>query len=106
MVKITKFAAFAFVAAFSVTLFTGFLVSAEAGKSKKYKYSLAQIVERLEEKGFYNIRVTDDNPPLYDFKTCYKGRAVELTIDHKGNVRDKDDEGRCRVKQAATQSLK
>ena len=60
------------------------------------KYSVTEIVERLEERGFYGIRVTDRNPPLYDMYACYKGKRYELTIDHHGNIRDKDDEGRCR----------
>ncbi|MGH1351053.1 MAG: hypothetical protein ACRBBN_09615 [Methyloligellaceae bacterium] len=106
--KLLKNLALVLFAGLTLTLYTGFSTSAEAGyKSKsKQKYTAHQVAKRLKARGFYKIRITDARAPYYDFDACYKGKQYELTIDYKGNVKDKDLEGRCGKKLSKLEKLK
>ncbi len=105
MVKMMKTLALTLIAGLMTVFAAGFTTEAEAGKKKYEKiYTLKQIVDRLYETGHYNIRVTDRKPPYYDFDVCLGGKEYELTIDHKGNVKDRDYEGRCRLKKKSKRS--
>lgn len=107
MVKMMKTLALTLIAGLMTVISVGFASDAEAGK-KKYKkiYTLQQIVNRLYETGHYNVRITDRKPPYYDFDVCKGGKEYELTIDHKGNVKDRDYEGRCRMDKKSRRKAK
>ncbi len=95
MVKITKKACSFLAVCFSLFAIVTYAMPSKAGQYDRSIYTIDEIVERLYDDGYYRIRVTDRNPPLFDLYACYEGKLFEFTIDHHGRIRDKDYEGRC-----------
>ncbi len=69
---------------------------------KKYQhngdYGPKALWRFMRHKGFYNIEIDDDRPARYEVEACFKGKKYELKLTPKWRIKDKDYEGRCKLR--------
>jgi len=58
--------------------------------------SLPEIRRSLRQRGFYNIRYTDRQLPVYEARVCKNGDRFYLLLNRFGRIMDREPIGSCR----------